>query len=341
MQQSVADKAVRDIAQNLGATVAVSERGNLVITSAAIPTTQLDITCVYPVVDKKTGGHTYTYATWLSDLSRTKHLRPINGNVVLAVVLTATAERKTKIDFWSNCVSDSELGRLPSESKGLFEKIFIDALLNKAGQRTESAVVDRISADAPGTVDFHPVTELPSGSHRDLLRSLLPGVSDRTRVTRLFRSDIESVWSAAVAAASDFGQKTGSQVVRMDRELQQIWNGDATQRLAGRDGWADEILTTIARSGNQTRVTVTRRLQVQSEDEYWKGVPSDGEVERFLITDIERRLGATEFPAKNPEPRVDPGNSPQEKLACTVDQILKMKDAGLTNAQIDAACRAK
>jgi hypothetical protein len=327
----------------MGARVEASPDGTLKVIMSRIPAVDLDRNCVYPVVNKKTGGHTHTFATWQGDLTRTSSFRFATGDVLLVLSLQENPSGQTSVEFWGNCVADTELGRLPAESTGVFEEKFLNKLFAEAGQRLGSIPARTHDKDAPAEEAYKETHDLTPGNHKQLIRALLPGVSERTLVKVSVAASTEVVWRAAVAATTKLSEQTGRPVVRVDEQTHTIQNGTAAGRgiLPSREErWSDEFITSVTPDGSQTRLSVVRRLRISSDDGVtWRGAPSDGEIESWIVTEALTRVAA----GNNEQSPAKAAGAPKNPVepSCTVEQVGKMKEAGLTDVQIRAACSPK
>jgi hypothetical protein len=365
LSRAASEKAIRQIAVEMRARVDTSADGLLTVVMPKISAVELDRNCVYPIVDKKTGGHLHTFATWQSDLTRTTSFHFADGDVLLLLSLQEDQPGQTIVEFWGNCVADTELGRLPAESTGMFEEKFLNEVFAVAGQHLGSIPKGTHDKDAPAEESYKETRELTPGSHKQWVRTLLPGVSDRTLVRVLVAGSTESVWRAAVQANTKFSEKTGRPSIRVDDKMHTIQNGPSTKGVvaAGDERWSDEFVTSVVPDGSQTRVSVVRSLRVSSDGGgTWRGAPSDGEMENWILSEMFNSL-APVSPVKTAVPvnSVPVSSAPVSSAApvfsaappvkapvappknatdgtCTVDQVLKMKEAGLSDVQIRAAC---
>ncbi len=280
------------IAHTMGARLGKSPRGNVVVAFRK-PATNLDEYCFYPIVNSKTGGHMRTFASWqlglLQGSSRDAAAMP-SGEVLLEVSLAPIDGDHTRIEFWSNCMADTELGRVLANSTGKFERAFLAKLAPTLNLDTWSAASSS-SADVPAEVEYRAISEFEANDiHRNPLRALHPGVSDKTLVSINSAAPVAEVWHATQAATLRFAEMTGLTVTSIDERFHRIQNGDAN--IPGRKDWREEFVTTISDQGNgQTRISVVRRLLVPN-GATWRGYPSDGEMESWLIGAILRELSA-------------------------------------------------
>jgi len=121
---------VEKVAKSMGARLGKSPRGNTVV-SIRVPTIKLDENCIYPIINGKTGGHLQTFASWQMGLlhgrEEQRNARP-SGDVLLELSIQPAEGGRTRFEFWSNCVADTELGRVLANSTGKFERAFLNQL---------------------------------------------------------------------------------------------------------------------------------------------------------------------------------------------------------------------
>jgi hypothetical protein len=288
LSPAAAKRAARKLAGQMGARIDESNNGKFVFVLKR-PATALDEYCVYPIINRTTGGHLHTFLTWQLGLFHAGYQedsRLASGDVLLKMSFEPGDGGRTRLDFWSNCVTDTELGRLPAESTGKFERAFVGQLAAAAGQSVDfSALPANHSLDAPAEVDYKPVADSKPGIHESVLRALRPGVSERTAVKSEIAADIGVVWSAAVRATRRFADVSGLTIMSVDERLRQIQNGSAAGPQDAARPWREEFVTSITDAGRgKTRITVVRRLLVPSRDGHeWHAAASDGELESWLI----------------------------------------------------------
>jgi len=290
--------AVAEIATRMGAHIGKSSRGNPVV-NLRQPAMTLDDNCVYPIVNDRTGGHGSFagFAAWQDYLSHrpervgftglidrnSKH-RPVpSGDVLLELSLQPVDASHTRLEFWSNCMADTVLGRKPANSTGKFERAFLRQLAPGLNLDEWTATASA-ALEAAAEIDYKARAEFdPNDIHRSTLRHLPSDVPDRTRVKAETTSNLEDVWQAAQRATSRLAELRGTTVTRIDERFHQIQNGDASAN--GVRPWREDLTTTISDLGNgHTRITVVRRLLVPSADgTTWRGASSDGEMESWLI----------------------------------------------------------
>ena len=338
---------VTQIAIGLGARVEEKADGTLLVAKERIPASSLDGNCVYPVFDRKTGSHTYTFATWqMSVLQKqfNQSARLGYGDVLLQLSFRRHPSGKTSLEFSSHCVADTELGRLPAESTGVFEESVLNALFAVAGQQLSMRKPEAVR-DSAAVLPYVEDAQLTADSHADSFRSLLPGVSDSTLVSVTVRESDARVWAAALSATDAFSRLTGRPVVRVDEQMREIQNGRiATDSVSQHPSWQDMFVTSLRSDGEKIRINVVRTLRISSRPNEWKGAPSDGELQSWIIGEVLRNLSRVQdAPTTTVPPMPSSGVPPELRnkdhpSPCTVAEILKMKDAGLSDARIKAAC---
>ncbi len=340
MSVTDAEAKLRDVASSFGANMVTSPRGNPMVVLSHLGAAKLDENCVYPVVNRKTGGHTYTYLSWQHEVARRIDRRLVTGDFLLEMSLKTGADQNTNIEYWSNCAADTELGRLPALSTGLFEEHFFRQILEAAGQRVR---LDRptVDPDVPAEEIYVANSKFIHGPHLDKVRRLLPGVSNRTSVRFQVSKPRQEVWQAALRATRQFGELSGCRVQRVDETLGEIQSGDMhTPSHTDNEKWANEFVTAIRGDAAKSQIVVTRTLLIVTADGEMRGAPSDGFLESWIITKIIDDLSPTADKEQIAPPTISaPRENPKSDVPnCTVDQILKMKELGLADDQIKAAC---
>jgi hypothetical protein len=281
------------VAKSMGARLGKSPRGNVVV-SLRVPAIKLDENCIYPIINGKTGGHLQTFASWQMGLFHGReeqaNARP-SGDVLLELSMQPAEGGGTRFEFWSNCVADTELGRVLANSTGKFERAFLNQLAPGLNLDTWTAAASS-TADAPAELPYRARTDFEANDiHRDVQRHLHPGVSDRTLVKALTDASLDDVWQAAQRAARQFATLRRLAVTRTDERFHEIQIGDGSAGTSDR-AWREELVTTVSDTGDGlTRIAVVRRLLVPSSDNLtWHGYPSDGEMESWLIGAVLREL---------------------------------------------------
>lgn len=303
------DKVVRSvatIASSMGAHLGKSPRGNVVV-NLRRPATTLDENCIYPIVNDRTGdrGTFYGFALWQEYLAsrpervgftgmvdrNSKHRAELTGEILLEIALTPIDAEHTRMEFWSNCIADTELNRKPANSTGQFERSFLAQLAPGLNLDTWTATASG-ALEAAAQLDYKARSEFDSTDiHRSVLRQLHSRVPERTRVKADTTANIEDAWRAAQRATRRFAELRGLPVTRTDASFHQIQNGDASRAYENR-AWKEEFTTSLSDSGNgHTRIIVVRRLLVPSADgSLWHGYSSDGEMESWLISAVMSEL---------------------------------------------------
>jgi hypothetical protein len=322
----------------MGASVQTLADGTLRVVLPKLGPIDLDRQCVYPVINQKTGGHTHTFATWQADLSRTSAMRFVTGEVLLLLSLQENSAHKTVVEFSSNCFADTEIGRQPAESVGIFEQRFLARLFAAAGQQLGSIPTARHSIDAPAEEEYSETRDISPGVHTRRVRSLLPGVSDRTLVKVSVSSPSDTAWRAIVQVMSDFAQQTARPPVKINEQLRTVEVGPAAKGDAPAERWNDWYVASVSSDGSQTRLSVIRELRVSADGgASWHGAPSDGEIESWILTRAVAIVAAASQRPTEPIKVIAPDQH-QNAVPCTVEQVLALKQAGLTDAQVRAAC---
>jgi hypothetical protein len=297
---------VAKIANSMGAHLGKSPRGNMVVNLRG-PAMKLDDNCVYPIVNDRTGdGWTFAGFAGRQEYLATrpervgftgmidrnsKHRTAPTGDVLLELSLQPIDAGHTRLEFWSNCIADTELGRKPANSTGKFERAFLGQLA--PGLNLDSWTPTASAAlDAAAEIDYRGRSEFdPNDIHRSVLRHLHPGVPERTRVKAETTSSLEDLWRAAQRATRRFAELRRLAVTKTDERFHEIQNGDASTAIGDR-AWREDLTTTLSDVGNgRTRITVVRRLLVPSSDGLtWHGYSSDGEMESWLIGAVLKEL---------------------------------------------------
>ncbi|MGH9461126.1 MAG: hypothetical protein ACRD1X_07900 [Vicinamibacteria bacterium] len=151
------------------------------------------------------------------------------------------------------------------------------------------------------------VETFPAGEQTNILiGGLMSGLKDTNVVERVYQAPYEKVWAAVKRVAERFDKVGGRPLVAIDEKNGRVQNGNLTQdALIGLGGgaWADQFVTeATAVSPSQTRVAVARRV-VQKEsttlaggrrgvEGRWKSQWSNGQIESWLLTQIEDELKA-------------------------------------------------
>ena len=295
------ERSVERIAKIMGARLGRSPRGSTVVV-LRVPAIKLDDNCVYPIIDAKTGRRMSRFSElqrWagsrhssfdaftglLKDSTTRSAAIELNGDVLLELSIEPVEGERTRLEFSSNCLADTQLGRKLAYSTGKFEREFFLQLapgLNLDVWTTAASA----TVDAPAVLEYKARSEFDANDvHRDVLRHLHPGVSDRTLVKAETIAKPADVWRAAQRATGRFSDLRGLAVTRTDERFHQIQNGDASVGGRGDRPWREDLTTTISDTGDgRTRIMVIRRLLVPSSDGLaWRGYPSDGEMESWLI----------------------------------------------------------
>lgn len=279
--------AAKAAGSKLGAHMGKSSRGNLVV-GLEVPTSKLDEYCIYPIINAKTGGHMRTFAAWQLEFiqGNSRDARRTTGEVLVEVALRPNGDH-SMMEFWSNCIGDTELGRVPAPSTGKFEQSFVAQLSAITGQNIDASSLINTAMDAPAEEPYKFKSDFdPNDIHRNPLRALHPGVSDRTAVSADVEADAAAVWKATLRSTQKLADLRGVPITRTDQKLFVVQNG-ASATDSGR-GWREEFVTSLTSEGRgRVRIRVVRRLLVHSRDSAeWHGAPSDGEIESWLIGNI-------------------------------------------------------
>jgi hypothetical protein len=294
------ERTIAKIATTMGARLGKSPRGNVVV-ALRRPAIKLDENCIYPIINSKTGGRIRTFASFQLELTQGIQSRDTraSGDVLLELSLQPIDGGRTRLEFSSNCMADTELGRVLANSTLKFERAFLSQLAPGLNLETWVTAASA-TVDVPAEAEYRARSEFDANDiHRDVLRSLHPGVSERTLVRAVTTANLDDVWRAAQRVTSQFADLRGLAVTLTDERFHQIQNGDAS--VGGGDrAWREDLTTTISDTGGgRTRITVVRRLLVPSSDSLtWHGYPSDGEMESWLIGAIMREL-----PTFTPKPK--------------------------------------
>lgn len=155
--------------------------------------------------------------------------------------------------------------------------------------------------------EFTRVDTFPKGEQTNvLIGGLMSGLKDTNVVERVYPVPYEKVWAAVKRVAERFDKVGKRPLVAVDEKNGRVQNGQLTQdALIGLGGgaWADQfVMEATAVSPSQTRVAVARRV-VQKEsttlaggrrgvEGRWKSQWSNGQVENWLLTQIEAELKA-------------------------------------------------
>lgn len=151
------------------------------------------------------------------------------------------------------------------------------------------------------------VETFPKGEQTNILiGGLMSGLKDTNVVERVYPAPYEKVWAAVKRVAERFDKVGKRPLVTVDEKNGRVQNGELTQdALIGLGGgaWADEFLMeATAVSATQTRVAVGRKV-VRKEtttlaggrrgvEGRWKSQWSNGQIEKWLLTQIEDELKA-------------------------------------------------
>jgi hypothetical protein len=337
-------RSVEKIATSLGAHLGRSPRGNTVVNLPG-PAVKLDDNCVYPLVNDRTGARG-TFAAFASEQEylanrpekigftgmvdlNSKHRAAPTGDVLLELSFQPVDAGHTRLEFWSNCIADTELGRKPANSTGNFERAFLSKL-------APGLNLDAWTATAAGAlyaaaeVDYRARSEFDLVDiHRSVLRHLHADVPERTRVNVQTTASLDDVWRATQRATHRFAELRALPVTRTDERFHEIQNGDASVPVGDRS-WREEFTTTLADSGNgNTRITVVRRLLVPSSDGLaWRGYSSDGEMESWLIGAVLKELTTDVNEASRPAVPLAP---------LPVAQTVSAADARVSVATVEVA----
>jgi hypothetical protein len=344
-----AARSIEKIATGLGAHLGKSPRGNTVVNFTG-PDLKLDDNCIYPLVNDRTGARG-TFAAFAGEQEylanrpervgftgmidrNSKHKTAPTGDVLLELSFQSVDADHTRLEFWSNCVADTELGRKPANSTGKFERGFLNQLA--PGLNLDAWTASASGAlDAAAEVDYRARSEFDLADiHRDVLRHLHAGVPERTRVNVQTAASLDAVWQAAQRATRTFAKLRALAVTRTDERFHQIQNGDASVRVGDRP-WREEFTTSLSDSGNgKTRITVVRRLLVPSSDGLaWKGYSSDGEMESWLIGTILKEL-TTEV--NKPSARADERSAVEVALVPVAPSV-SAADVPVSTATVEVA----
>lgn len=216
------------------------------------------------------------------------------GSILVEVSLRPEGDH-VAMDFWGNCIADTELGTVPAPSTGKFEQAFLSKLATITGQQIATPKSTSLGLDAPAEEPYRFRSEFdPDDRHWNPLRTLHPGVSDRTAVKMYVKAPIATVWRATLQAAEQLAEIRGAAVGGIDPKFFRVQNGSINTDN-GHD-WREEFVTTLTDEEDYgVRITVVRQLRVLSRDSSsWRGAPSDAEIESWLIGRILLAVGVTD-----------------------------------------------
>lgn len=187
----------------------------------------------------------------------------------------------------------------------------------------------------------------PKGSQTNsLIGSFLSGLKDVNAITHTFDAPYQKVWAEVKQTAKKFDKEGGRRIVGIDEEAGRVQNGkiDLNNTIGmGALAWLDEFLIEATAVGDQTKVSVTRKV-VQNDikgnfSREWKTQYSNGKIERWLLTQIEDSLSSpntSEVTADSEVKKVLPTQSVEKKSADPIsnNEILAMIEAGFSDGLV-------
>ncbi len=200
---------------------------------------------------------------------------------------------------------------------------------------------DRLCGSDAGK--FTRVDTFPEGKQTDVWTSaFLSGFELSNSVEIVCQAPEKQVWIAAKRAAEAL-QKVGKRKLAAAEEgTGRIQNGKISRDEAlgmGVGAWLDEIATELTALGpEQTKVVVSRRVvqttprsraQRGSSERPWVASKSNGQIESWLLTQVEVELASVLARAGGPEKAPSPPEAPKARPAPAGDveaQLLRLKD---------------
>jgi hypothetical protein len=157
----------------------------------------------------------------------------------------------------------------------------------------------RLCGSAEGK--FKRITAFPEGEQLNaLLSGLLSGYELANAVETVCAAPEARVWEAVKKAAEQLQKVGGRAVIGRDEETKRIQNGKIREDAAlgsGAGAWMDEIQMRVTPSATEgtSKVVVTRRVVKHiagRRQRPWRSSRSNGEIENWVLTQIEDALAA-------------------------------------------------
>ena len=168
----------------------------------------------------------------------------------------------------------------------------------------------------------------PDGSQISRGANILSRPKDGNTTTYIFDAPYEKVWRAIHRAAEELAKFGQCPITNVKDGI--IWNADiekVTKGPAGiaRGSWVSYITTeAVPLSSDKTKVRITRKVLERLSDQ-WVPSNSNGRIERWMLTVIEREL-ITPTPAPDTGPLL---SSPPIQETLTNNDIINLVKSGL------------